>query len=38
MITPRSTPNGIEPGRWAHLAVALSDERTQLLTAKLVQV
>lgn len=26
-----------EFGRWAHLAVALSDERTQLLTAKLVQ-
>ena len=26
-----------EFGRWAHLAVALPDERTQLLTAKLVQ-
>ncbi len=26
-----------EFGRWTHLAVALSDERTQLLTAKLTQ-
>ena len=26
-----------EFGRWAHLAVALSEQHTQLLTAKLVQ-
>ena len=26
-----------EFGRWAHLAVALPNERTQLLTAKLAQ-